>query len=813
MAAIHTISNRRAGAASDALDAIETEQDDEFFLSVKPRTQIKQLQTAAAVTLTQSHYRRASDSFAIDADGFIHCWNGIDKPLRFDPAIGSFETAGVIAPTTPISMGFSGRGNIVGEFYAYCRFIDRSGNMSSLSPISTMLECWSSEGTVTAASYASPIVITSSSISGLGDGQIVKISGIIGNTAANGIYSVRKLTSTTAELYADSSLTVPVSGNATYISGGKIRTGVSTVTYANVPVSSEDKVVRRQILRNQDGDTSVFYVDIDTEDLTSTSFNSNTDSISLIDSVSLFDVNGKSLVDKTVPMSHKRYICFHRGRLFAAGGVAYQEGAVSVTNGSYIVTGIGTEWGPITFADRVFEVQGGTKQYRIDRLTSTTSLILTEPYEGTTDAYAYYSIHNGEGERRTIYWSEAAEVEAWPIDNSVTIAEDPQAGEITGLMPMRSWVYILCEQRLFRLSYVNDPLLDGDVTPAVARGCVNNRCWVQVEDIAFCLDRLGIHAFAGNDDQDIGTPAIQDLFRQKPAGRYKINWEHRENFHAVYSNGEGTIRWFVCLNGSPVPQHAICYNIRLKRWWIEEYPWEVGASCIGRIRRQPQVFLGIDSRRVMAVGHSTLDGIVPNNATVRGTVTSSSVAWIADSTATFPACAGYTVTIVRGKGKGQRRRIVSVSSTKLYVDQPWLDKPDTTSVYQIGAIGWNWKSGWLRWAASDANSIRAINLQFKPQASTSEVHIRVYRDMADTAQSWERPVRTDDHNGVGVLAENPDTDVTVDPLKTNGYVVHRMDGFREHFTDASRFVAIEVGGYSNADQTTLFRMGLEGAQG
>lgn len=775
----------------------------------------KQVFNAPYVAITQPHYRRAADSFAEDANGIVYLFNGIDQPLTFDPAVGSYERSGVDAPVTAPSISGSGTGNIVGDFYAYVRFVDRNGNFSSFSPISTQYTAQSSTYSITGATYATPIVITSSIASSISIGQIIKISGVLGNTAANGIFAAQPLTSSTLALYTDQSLSVPVSGNGVYISSGTARTGVSSIRYGNVPVPTQSKVTRRQILRNQDGNLEVFYIDIDTDDLTSGTFTSQTDSDSLLNFVALADTNGNSLVDKTIPPNFKKVVAFHLGRLFATGNEPYSEGAVSVTNGSNVVTGIGTEWGQITFGGRYFEVVGGTKKYLIDRCASPTSLILADPYEGTTEPYAYYSIHVPDGERKSIYWSEAGESEAWPLANTLNLAEDPNAGEITGLLSQHSWIYILAENRTYRFSFVSDPLNDGFIVKSTQRGCINQRCWVQVEDIAYMLDYLGIHAFAGNDDQDIGTPAIQDLFRIKPTGKYKINWNAKRNFHAVYSPGEGLIRWFVSLTGNYTPQHAICYHVRLKRWWIEEFPWPVSSSVTGRLKNKPQVYLGTNAKRIMALGESTLDGPLAAEGTVRGQVTSSGVTWIADSSAVFASSGlvGNSVTIVRGKGKGQRRTIASVSGTTINVIEPWLDRPDTTSVYQLGGISWNWKSGWAKWIESDDLMARAVSVQYKPTENDSEMFIRLYRDLSESAQEWERVVSLDEQNGIGLLENDPVTDLTIDATRSKGYVFQRLDGFTHWFVDGYRFVSVEMHGTQNAEQHTIYRLSIDGASG
>jgi hypothetical protein len=70
-----------------------------------------------------------------------------------------------------------------------------------------------SQRTVTAATNASPIVITTSANHGYVTGDKIEIAGVLGNTAANGTWTITKVTDTTFSL--DTS-----TGNGAYTSGG-----------------------------------------------------------------------------------------------------------------------------------------------------------------------------------------------------------------------------------------------------------------------------------------------------------------------------------------------------------------------------------------------------------------------------------------------------------------------------------------------------------------------------------------------------------------------------------------------------------------
>lgn len=81
-------------------------------------------------------------------------------------------------------------------------------------------------GSITGATNAFPIVLTTSVAHGLTTGETVNISGVTGNTAANGTWVVTVLSSTT--------FSIPTVGNAAYISGGTWRTDPTTIPLGQV---------------------------------------------------------------------------------------------------------------------------------------------------------------------------------------------------------------------------------------------------------------------------------------------------------------------------------------------------------------------------------------------------------------------------------------------------------------------------------------------------------------------------------------------------------------------------------------------------
>jgi hypothetical protein len=76
--------------------------------------------------------------------------------------------------------------------------------------------------TVSGATKASPIVISINESNNLRDKEQIIISGVTGNTSANGTFYIKKRGSKKAELYNDKNFTSPTFGNNNYVSGGSI---------------------------------------------------------------------------------------------------------------------------------------------------------------------------------------------------------------------------------------------------------------------------------------------------------------------------------------------------------------------------------------------------------------------------------------------------------------------------------------------------------------------------------------------------------------------------------------------------------------
>lgn len=600
--------------------------------------------------------------------------------------------------------------------------------------------------------------------------------------------------------------------NLSPVSNSITVTNVKTIRYTGVPVPTDSKVVRRQLLRNTSGQQSTYYVDIDTTDLAATTFTSTTIDTTLRNetAVPLFDDEGNNLANSHgLPPDDKPIVAAYLGRMWAGGDVSYSEGSIELTYGSKTVQGIGTDW-TTAFADRFLYVVGASRSYQIascDPLAQT--LTLTEEYRGATDPFGVYAVRSPPALRNQLFFTLAGEYDSWPFENTIAIEET--GDEVTALISSDSFFYIVQRRHIHRLTYRVDPGIDGGIFPASYRGCVNHRSWVNVNGVIYMLDEQGIYAFEGRAQDEVAAP-IQNIFWLEDNGvPFRINWSASRFIHAQHDKANMTIRWFVPLAGSYAPRHALCLNYGNKAWWVEECPWMIGASCVME-SGTPHPVIGTTGRRVMAFGVGTLDGLDPADGTGRGSVTASSPTTLTDANATLPVAVNCPIALVDGRGKQQSRIVTSVSGTQLTLDRPLLISPDVGDTYQIGAIGWEWRSGWMRWLSEEQSNIRRLVLAFEPMGTPSVMDVRVFSDHHADPDKLGADWPTTPVDASGVTMEKDSPDMVVDLADEDGFAQMRLDASQEFSTHSSQYVSIDLRGFSAESLMRLYGLTVEGAR-
>lgn len=751
--------------------------------------------------------RAPRPTYALSSTGNLYIATGYLPLQRWDGLLSDTVDAGLPEPDQQVSVESGGQGLIVGTIYAAMRWVDDRGNVSNLSPIGDAYSIETQTGTITNVSSDSPIVITSAN-HGLVTGDGVWVEGVHGNWAANGLWTVTVIDANTFSLNDSQA-----SGFYETSSEAVWRRGAGQLTYSNITPPPDLRVARLQILRTKDGDANTYYIDIDTDDVTATSLVSTKYDDQLGLAVPLLDIAGNDLnqIRHAEPPNYKRVAVHHQGRLFLVSDAVYDAGAVTVTNGSKTVTGIATDWVSELAGRELFlrDADYNEESYTIDAVISATELTLVEEYDGSSAPYSRYEIRPTDAERRTLYFSSAGRPESFDFTRALTFSEMKESGNLVGLMPYQSWLYVLFEHRTYRLTYQVDPDA-GQTYLDTWRGCVNQHCWAVVEGTAYLMDRQGCYVHGAGGFEDISSQ-IRPMFQS--GNTYSINWEASEGFHCVHDPAGEMIRWFVCLDGSRYPRHAICFEYRLGRWWVEEYPVPILSSTLGRIDGRHTVFVGSSGHRIYAMRSGSLDLVSSTDGTIRGTVTSSGPLSLTDSSASFPSSdedwIGAPVRIVSGTGIGQERRIASVTATTLRVDRPWNIYPSTDSVYQVGGISWQFRTGWFRYALTEEHETRGFEIVFEPTTAASRLQFQMYEDRRTTGRGTARKF-PGDRTVDGVTVDGTSV-VALDTTDPTGYMRKQFDGTRASREVDPRYSRYEIEGVTNEEQHTIHEMFVEGA--
>lgn len=425
-------------------------------------------------------------------------------------------------------------------------------------------------------------------------------------------------------------------------------------------------------------------------------------------------------------------------------------------------------------------------------------MTLASPYRDTPAPYTLYTIRPEQGERRLLYYSEAGLSESWPAYNAMAIPE--YNDDIVGLLSLGQYLYILERRHIHRLTFQDDPQ-DGYTFLSATRGSINNRTFVVADGVTYCLDEIGIHKFDGSESQSISLP-IQNLFQTDGAADLEIDWTADQTlWHAAHDPVRDTIRWFVSFVGVTGLPNAICYNYRTDRWWLEQYPATITANTNVTFGSRRSL-VGTEARRILCLSEGSYDGVT-GTGTLRGTVASATSTTLTDSTASFDAVEGAPVSIISGTGRDQTAIIASVTATTLEIVKPWGTTPDATSVYQIGGIPWQWRSGWFRYVDSEESAARDVEIVFTPTSVPTNLDFLLYFDQAASPNNWSRSIVQD-----GVTTTDGDPHITVQLQTSRGWARQRLGHHAGTYAQSVAWVSVEMLGVAAGDAVRVSQVVL-----
>lgn len=594
--------------------------------------------------------------------------------------------------------------------------------------------------------------------------------------------------------------------------------GIGSFDYSNLPVPSQPSVVRRQILRNTDGQAETMYVDIDTADLGSTTLSSTRDDDDLAtqEAVPLFDNSDVDIANIwTMPPNWKPFMVWHQNRMHYLGVQPYTQGSIRVQNGSTTVYGHGTEW-PETLTLRFIYMDGATQPYQIESVDNDNQTItLTEAYVGDELRYASYSIKPASAEDNTIYYSEANQPVSVPYRNAYTVPQDGE--DVTGGMNFGSYLYVIKRRRMYRMSTRNDPVQDGRVYLGITRGCVNNRCHVVANETCYLLDEGGVYAFSSDALGEPASPQIQDFFRRDSFASYRVNWAASRFFHAVHSPQEEIIRWYVAVGEDLYPRHALSYCYTLKRWSLDKVQIPIPASCLGQASgvagafggSREQVYLGTRAAAVLGLSYDGLDGITKAEA-VRGRVSSAATQSVTANGYSFSACVGATIAIVDGRAQGQVRVIIEVDGATARLDRPWDILPGAGSVFQVGGVPVEYRSRQIRYVRSESKGGRSAEFGYVPVPSIAiaqTIRGKIYDNYREVAGVAGRRMDKGQSRYVSMVK---DTEGFRIELSGMGFQLQRFDGGQESQQDGPKTLSVGFDGVAGPERIRVQSILLNG---
>jgi len=597
--------------------------------------------------------------------------------------------------------------------------------------------------------------------------------------------------------------------NPSPISADTLVTDASYIQYSNLETPSDPRVVRRQIFRNVNGESDYFCLDIDTDDLTSTElYSRNTDAqLKLAFQQPVFDDNNNNLFFLySEPPSDKPYIAEFNARIFAAGFRIYFEGNAIVENGSATVTGVGTNWQQ-SFQGRRFVAGGNT--YTIINCDPETQIItLDRAYETASSPYLTYVIQLYYANSNLLQWSQAGLPEAWGSSDALQLPDDDDI--VTGLIVFANNLWILKRNKIYQFNFTIDPAQDGDYKLAAHRGCINQRCAVEVQNVCLMLDRTGIHLFRGNLNRleyQIGTTPdhlnkpIGDMFRFEGSG-LRINWNADTCFwHAAHNKEMQTVRFYVTLQGYKLPHHAICYDYLMDRWWVEAYPVPVSSSH--QSSNHGNALLGGFGGKVYRPDIGTLDLIEPSQ-TRQTVVACYGTTLVVEGP--LPDCVGIPISVVAGRGRGQDRMVFDQDDDELYLDIPFEVEPDETSIVQIGAIPYELITPEYRYVKYDNNQTMNVTIAFHGSKYDLEGYLSFIED-------GERRRSTVAVSTWGCINAGPDDpEVWQMNLKDkSGRAMVNMDATRERDLPIRYTIQAIMTGHSGLDKPYISEIIMMGA--
>lgn len=445
-----------------------------------------------------------------------------------------------------------------------------------------------------------------------------------------------------------------------------------------------------------------------------------------------------------------------------------------------------------------------------------------------------------EADRNRIYWSEAGEPEAFAKDadgNHVNVLTMQTDGDsLTGAMPLYSYLFLLKERHIYRLSTAGDPRRDAGVALVAERGCLHQRAWCRAQGIAYLMDGAGIYRFDGNAiDEQFAAPVL-DKFRGE------CNFGQSRYFHVQHDPGEGRIGFFYVRFGDSGTgaKRALWYDYLAGQWYEASYDMAMFSGGICQIGSNDRLVAGCTGTTsdadhqysTVILNEGMLDGYAktltgshrewtPNygsDSRAYGTITA------VPSTKSFtdtnnaldfsgwysaPTDLGAMVRVVDSDGAVRGQAAVSAinTSTQTVTLTTAIANMAVGDRYVVGGIPWQARLGSFRYLPEEASNVRRVALKYAPASSSAgTLCLTKFHDGSSSAEA----AGLDWHDNIGVDVNRASTSVEFDQTVSLGTLLHRFDSGFEADTPADRRVDLKLHGVAGEHRTKLYEVVVDG---
>lgn len=746
--------------------------------------------------------------FAPGRNGDLYAVNGINRGLRWDGLTASAEQLGMDAPVTdPTVTSAPGSGSLTYKI-AY-RYIDDTlptpipSNISDLGSVATAsasdafthnvtaptqtravkVEFWRSladnfdrlylvttqgaRGTITdAENNGSGAVRITSADHNLTTGARVTVSDVGGATGANGSHEVTRIDDDTFDLQGSTF-------GGTYTSGGSW----VIIGYADDELTDAQLAAKTGMnVTNADGTLSA--------------------------------------LQHTPPPRWPSVAVRFQDRMVYGVPVPYDQGTVSTTDGSTTITGTSTGWSTEMSAaagDLYLYIEGHAAPLPVSSIGSATSITTTVAASASLSNKAYALAPSPEY-FNTILISQQDKPESVPLSANNEIVIQNNVGDddrLTALYPFGSVLLAFKQRHVYRVSWVVQPQTDAAVHLTDYRGAVNQRCVAAFEGTIYAIDQAGAWMMNRTGGAMPISAPIQNLWRDGTLDFTNTKWwfvqvdpEQRVvRFHVSYAADSETY-----------PSRWLEWNVDAKQWSTgKTYVGQLGGACLIERSGRARVLAGGEDDRTYLFHEAETDGV---SAQIRGTATGATATTLSDSAAPFTADAliGVPVAIISGTGKGQIRRITANTTTQLTV-ATWTTTPDTTSVYLVGAVEWNWTSKRFEFLESTQHVDRSLGIRYLPTTGDGSLDLRMYLDWRTSLMTMAQATMQDGTRWSRDAGGNDSVLNLKDENGIPGYEKHRWSGNLVSDTHGNRWWSFAMRGFQGDDAIELYGFDLLGVRG